>query len=337
MQVFRFQQRIIALILCIILCISNFTSVKAANKVCRIYLMGDSTVSSRDNDYINGWGNHLYRYFDKNIKIEKLDTISEYEDAVRYTSLKTMIENWSKSGASVRSYYNDPRLFENVYGRLKKGDYVFIQFGHNEINKACQGSDIKTYKKYLNIYISKIRSKKATPVLITSPPINNKVQGRYHVYVPAYRKAMLAVGKNRKVQVIDLGAKYAEYLNQKNESEVDTMYIADHMHFTPKGARILARIIATEIKNNKKPQKLATNIWLPTYNLNKEVKKVDKLKSRKYTKKSWKNVEKWYIQSKKIMYEETASKAEIRNTEKHLRKAIHKLKLKNHKGSRLEK
>lgn len=102
MQGFKVQQRIIALIVCIILYMSNFTSVKAANKVCRIYLMGDSTVSSRDNDYINGWGNHLYRYFDKNIKIEKLDTISEYEDAVRYTSLKTMIENWS--GVEIRRH-----------------------------------------------------------------------------------------------------------------------------------------------------------------------------------------------------------------------------------------
>ena len=59
-------------------------------------------------------------------RIEKLETISQYEDAVRYTSSKVKIENWAKSGASVRSYYNDPKLFKNVYNRLRKGDYVLF-------------------------------------------------------------------------------------------------------------------------------------------------------------------------------------------------------------------
>lgn len=85
MQTLKLQLKIIiTVILCGILFVSNFTVIKAENKLTNIYLMGDSTVSSRDNDYINGWGNHLYRYFDKNQKIEKLETISQYEDAVRY-------------------------------------------------------------------------------------------------------------------------------------------------------------------------------------------------------------------------------------------------------------
>ena len=182
MQTLKIQLKmIITVILCGILFVSNFTVIKAENKLTNIYLMGDSTVSSRDNDYFNGWGNHLYRYFDKNQKIEKLETISQYEDAVRYTSSKVKIENWAKSGASVRSYYNDPKLFKNVYYRLKKGDYVFIQFGHNEINKNCQGSDVKTYVRYLTTYINKIQSKKAIPILITSPPLKNKSKGKYYL------------------------------------------------------------------------------------------------------------------------------------------------------------
>ena len=44
------------------------------------------------------------------------------------------------------------------------------------------------------------------------------------------------------------------------------MYIPDNMHFTPKGAKILARIIATELKDSDKSKKLSGNIWLPTYN-----------------------------------------------------------------------
>lgn len=328
----RIQLKIItAAILCGILFVSNFTTLKAGNKLTNIYLIGDSTVSSRDNDYINGWGNHLYRYFDKNLKIEKLDTISQYEDAVRYTSSKIQIENWAKSGASVRSYYNDPKLFQNVYNRLRKGDYVFIQFGHNEINKACQGSDVKTYERYLTTYINKIRSKKAVPILITSPPLNDKRKGRYYLYVPAYRKAMLNVGKKRKVQVIDLGAKCVEYLNQRNSTEVNCMYIQDNMHFTPKGAKILARIVATELKDSNKSKELGKNIWLPTYNLNKYMLKVEKLNKKKYTKKSWNVVQKWYFHGKKIIYDENTTRKEINTTQKKLKKAIKNLRKKKTK------
>lgn len=335
MQTLKLQLKmIITVILCGILFVSNFTVIKAENKLTNIYLMGDSTVSSRDNDYINGWGNHLYRYFDKNQKIEKLETISQYEDAVRYTSSKVKIENWAKSGASVRSYYNDPKLFKNVYNRLRKGDYVFIQFGHNEINKDCQGSDVKTYVRYLTTYINKIQSKKAIPILITSPPLNNKSKGKYYIYVPAYRKAMVNVGKKKKVQVIDLGSKCVEYLNQRNSTEVSSMYIPDNMHFTPKGARILARIIATELKDSDKSKKLSGNIWLPTYNLNKYLVKVEKLNKRKYTKKSWKIVQKHYIYGKKIIYDENTTRKEINTTQSKLKKAIKNLKKKKTKAKK---
>ena len=56
MQTLKLQLKIIiTVILCGILFVSNFTVIKAENKLTNIYLMGDSTVSSRDNDYINGW------------------------------------------------------------------------------------------------------------------------------------------------------------------------------------------------------------------------------------------------------------------------------------------
>ena len=53
------------------------------------------------------------------------------------------------------------------------------------------------------------------------------------------------------------------------------MYIQDNIHFTPKGANIFARIIATELKDSNKSKELGENIWLPTYNLNKYMIKVE--------------------------------------------------------------
>lgn len=145
---------------------------------------------------------------------------------------------------------------------------------------------------------------------------------------------MVNVGKKKKVQVIDLGSKCVEYLNQRNSTEVSSMYIPDNMHFTPKGAKILARIIATELKDSDKSKKLSGNIWLPTYNLNKYLVKVEKLNKRKYTKKSWKIVQKYYIHGKKIIYDENTTRKEINTTQSKLRKAIKNLKKKKTKAKK---
>ncbi len=131
--------------------------------------------------------------------------------------------------------------------------------------------------------------------------------------------------------MIDLGAKCVEYLNQRNSSEVNSMYIQDNMHFTPKGAKILARIIATELKDSDKSKNLSGNIWLPTYNLNKYMMKAEKLNKRKYTKRSWKMVQKYYIHGKKIIYDESTTRKEINTTRSKLKKAIKNLKKKKAK------
>lgn len=70
------------------------------------------------------------------------------------------------------------------------------------------------------------------------------------------------LAKKKKVQIIDLGSKCVEYLNQRNSTEVSSMYIPDNMHFTPKGAKILARIIATELKDSDKSKKLSGNGYI---------------------------------------------------------------------------
>ena len=112
------------------------------------------------------------------------------------------------------------------------------------------------------------------------------------------------------------------------------MYIPDNMHFTPKGAKILARIKATELKDSDKSKKLSGNIWLPTYNLNKYLVKVEKLNKRKYTKKSWKIVQKYYIHGKKIIYDENTTRKEINTTQSKLKKAIKNLKKKKTKAKK---
>ena len=153
-----------------------------------IYVMGDSIAHSYvGNKQQNGWGQRLYQYFQypSKMKMSHVKGASDYVDVVRYNTPKISIENWAKAGASVK-IFDKYGMFESIQKKLKKGDYVFIQLGHNEVyTQWWTGSTVSEYKTYLINDIQKIQCKKANPVLITPPPVNTTE--KYMPYVPEYR------------------------------------------------------------------------------------------------------------------------------------------------------
>ena len=199
-----------------------------------IYVMGDSIAHSYvGNKQQNGWGQRLYQFFQypSKMKMSHVKGASDYVDVVRYNTPKISIENWAKAGASVK-IFDKYGMFESIQKKLKKGDYVFIQLGHNEVyTQWWTGSTVSEYKTYLINDIQKIQCKKANPVLITPPPVNTTK--KYMPYVPEYRMAMMEVGKEYKIPVIDLGQKTADYFNLIGKKKAKVMYIKDNMHFTP--------------------------------------------------------------------------------------------------------
>ena len=146
-----------------------------------------------------------------------------------------VIENWAKSGASVK-IYDKYGMFQSIQKKLKKKDHVLIQLGHNEIyTQWWTGSTVSEYKTYLTNYIKQIKAKGAKPILITPPLVNTT--GKYVPYVPQYRSAMISIGKEYKLPVIDLGQKSAEYFNLIEKKKANKMYVKDNMHFTPEEAK----------------------------------------------------------------------------------------------------
>lgn len=323
----------LSLFLVVTFCFSSQVQVEAKRKPI-VYLMGDSTVSSRDNTFVNGWGQHLYKYFGgPKANIKTLKILSKYDYATRYTNYYSniIIENWAKSGSSVKSF-SSQRLFNTVCSKIKKGDYVIIQFGHNEINKECQGSSISNYKKYLTSYVNKIRKKKAKVIFVTSPPVYNFKKGKCQIYVQKYRTAMISVGKKKKVPVLDVGKKCADYFTKIGSKKTKEMYIHDNMHFTPLGAQTLARIISVEMKYQKKIKPLAKYISLNTNTLYRTINKVCTLNSKKYTKKTWKNLNKTCVEAKKTLYNINAKQKDLEKANSTVKKAIKGLrKVKKHK------
>lgn len=323
-SILNMKKRKILIAIILFLAISGISqnNLYAKNKQ-TIYIIGDSIAQSYEGNKVrNGWGQILYQYFKSPTKIKKshLKSASDYVDVIRYMNSDVLIENWGKSGASVK-IYDKYGMFQSIQRKLKKGDYVLIQLGHNEIyTQWWTGSTVSEYKTYLIDYVKQIRAKGASPILITPPPVNTT--GKYTPHVPQYRNAMISIGNEYKIPVLDLGQRTAEYFNLIGKKEANKMYVKDNMHFTPEGAKTLAKILSVEIEHKRQLKPIASKVRLKTNTLYTTINKVSKLKSKKYSKKSWNAIQKQLKNSKKILYSNSATQKAIDQSNIKLKKVI---------------
>jgi len=209
-----------------------------------VYLIGDSTLSIKEkkNYPETGWGMPFTQFFDENVNID----------------------NRAMNGRSTRSFIEEKR-WEPVVSTLKKGDYVFVQFGHNdEVATKKTYTTPKEFKANLLKYIKQTRAKKAIPILLT-PVARRKFDAKGKVVDTHQEYAQLVrevAGKN-KVLLIDLSAKSIELLQSLGVEK--SKYLFNHLeagqnpnypdgkiddtHFNELGARLMAQLILTEIKN----------------------------------------------------------------------------------------
>src|SRR5262245_20181561 len=115
-----------------------------------IYLAGDSTLAQKSFDRRpeTGWGEYLQIQFD---------------------AAKVRIENHAQNGRSTKSFIDEGR-WQAIVGKLKKGDYVFIEFGHNDEKKEDpkRYAEARTdYQNNLIKFITEVRKQSAFPVLLT--------------------------------------------------------------------------------------------------------------------------------------------------------------------------
>ncbi len=110
-----------------------------------IFLLGDSTVTDQPGEPYSSWGQMLTAFFKPEIAIA----------------------NNAESGESLRSSLGAKRL-DKVLSQLKKGDFVFIQYGHNDEKEKGEGvGALTTYKKSLKNYVEAVKAKGGNVVLIT--------------------------------------------------------------------------------------------------------------------------------------------------------------------------
>ena len=216
-----------------------------------VFITGDSTVKNEDKDENGmwGWGSQAYTVFDEN---------------------KVTCVNCAKAGRSTRTYLNEGR-WDQVYNSLQPGDYVLIQFGHNDIgpidSQRMRGtipgtSDsthvyrmkdsgnyelVYTFGWYLKKFIQDVREKGATPILVSLTPRNEWKDGKIERRNDSYGKWYREVAQETGVQLVDVHNITADYLDKVCGSKDKAMayYNHDHTHTSLLGAKTNAQSIAT--------------------------------------------------------------------------------------------
>ena len=234
-------------ILLLLLLLVSGTTVCAQGQV-TVYLAGDSTMAQKlaEKRPETGWGEALQKYL--------------REDKVR-------VENHAQNGRSTRTFISEKR-WQAIIDKLQKGDYVFIQFGHNDESKekVDRYTPPADYRRNLTEFVHEVRAKKAVPVLLT-PVMRRRfdAQGVFFDTHGEYPGIVRAVAAETRVALIDMHRESEIVLKQYGVAGSKKLFlqlapgenpnypkgIEDNTHFSPLGADIMARLVVAEVRNLK--------------------------------------------------------------------------------------
>ncbi|MDT0688930.1 rhamnogalacturonan acetylesterase [Salegentibacter sp. F188] len=224
-----------------------------------VYLVGDSTVKNGQGDGAGGlwgWGVFIVQFLD---------------------TTKVNVQNHALGGTSSRTF-QAKGLWEPVKDSLKKGDYVLIQFGHNdsgpinddfrargtikgigeeteEIDNMLTGEHevVHSYGWYIRKIIQDTKEKGAIPIVMSPIPRNDWNNGKVPRNADSYGGWAKQVAEEENVTFIDLNEKMASAMESKGEENVTGIYFydRDHTHTSAKGAVMAASLVAEGIKESE--------------------------------------------------------------------------------------
>jgi lysophospholipase L1-like esterase len=192
----------------------------------KLAIIGDSTVANYPVEKpLRGWGQYLGEYFSTN----------------------TTIINLAKNGRSTKTFYSDPgHLWQQALDA--KPDSIFIQFGHNDSHDSTKPEATKAdgdFMDNLRRYVTEARADGAVPIFVTPMHRRNFTNETLTLELQPYSDAMKKVGKEMNVPVIDLYTLSGEvFLKLGDEGSADLMGPNERTHFSEKGARLLAGLVA---------------------------------------------------------------------------------------------
>lgn len=222
-------------------CVAALEITPAADAV-TVFLAGDSTVTDQQLDPWSAWGQMLPAFFGPTVAVA----------------------NHAESGETIKSFVGE-RRFDKILSMLKAGDYLFLQFAHNDQKPGSQHTDAATgYKDLVRRYVADARAKGAFPVFVTSMERRNFDAGG-KLIVPSlagYPAAVREVGAELGVPVVDLNVRSIAFYEALGAEESKKAFVhfpansypgqdkalADDTHFSTYGAYELAKCVVEEIK-----------------------------------------------------------------------------------------
>jgi lysophospholipase L1-like esterase len=221
------------------------TTVSAAGDTNRatLYLIGDSTMANKPvipAKSERGWGQMLPLYFRESLRIE----------------------NHAMNGRSAKSFVAEGR-WQTIIDRLAPGDYVIIQFGHNDQKDTSAGAGaFGHYKKYLERYVKETRERQATPILAT-PVVRRRfdTEGKFSDTLGDYPKAARQVAQEMEVPLLEMHGKTAALLQRLGPEKSLKLFnylapgelaahpdgLKDDTHFNVFGATRMCDLVVEEI------------------------------------------------------------------------------------------
>ena len=270
-------------IIVLVLCTLSLCTLSAAPR--RVHTIGDSTMSEYKPAATpkRGWGMYLQAFFNT--------------DSVE-------VNNRGKSGASTRTFYETDNLWPSVKKQMKAGDYLIIQFAHND--EKCKGEDVyvqnarlraegkdtltdmrgtepnTTYKEYLRTYIREAREMGVIPVLMSpicrayfkNGKINDEGQHKLSAvsHQPSeagdkdYVRCMREVAEEMMVPFLDMTARSREFYEQAGQNYCMTHYFncGDKTHTSAAGGMAIASLAYELINNSPELEELKSWTSFPT-------------------------------------------------------------------------
>jgi len=211
-----------------------------------VYLVGDSTMSHKEEKAFpeTGWGMPFKYFFDETVTVD----------------------NRAQNGRSTKTFLSENR-WQPVAAALQPGDYVFIQFGHNdEVPTKKSYTPEADFKANLLRFVAETRAKKAQPVLLT-PVARRKFDaaGKVEETHAAYAAIIRTVAKEQGVPLIDLDQTSQALLQQFGVENSKLLFNQllpgehpnypagrdDNTHFNELGARKMAQLVLADVRTLK--------------------------------------------------------------------------------------
>ena len=235
-----------------VILLSSFILFKKEKPV--FYIIGDSTVKNGDGTGKNnqmGWGTVITPFFD---------------------TTRISVQNHAIGGRSSRTFITEGR-WNKILESLKEGDYVIMQFGHNDASPLDDtarargtirgiGQDsteiynpirkikevVHTYGWYMRKYVRETKAKRAIPILCSLVPRNNWNEGKVGRSSDSWALWAKQIAEQEGAYFIDLNELVAAKYEEMGQAAVKLFFQADNTHTNNDGAKLNAEIVAAELK-----------------------------------------------------------------------------------------